>query len=124
MASDPLADIQFWGDDQRMTWPTLPTVGFIVNRPATVDDVDRGNAVFCQQADDGEPSEPFDVEIPQYAIWHEDDDGNVPAILVQAEHHITDPDGEPVFGLRTLDGREVVATSGEVSLLSKQAPTA
>jgi hypothetical protein len=107
-----------------MTWPTLPTMGFIAGRPATVDDVDKGSAVFCQQADDAEQSEPFDVEVPQYAIWHEADEADVPAILVQAERHITDPDGEAVFGLRTLEGREVVANSGEVSLLGEQVPTA
>jgi hypothetical protein len=106
-----------------MTWPPLPTTGFIASRPATVDDVDRGSAVFCQQADDAEPSEPFDVEVPQYAVWHEADGADVPAILVQAERHITDPDGDAVFGLRTLDGREVVANSGEVSLLGEQIPT-
>jgi len=107
-----------------MTWPTLSTTGFIAGRPATVDDVDRGSAVFCQQANDAEPSEPFDVEVPQYAIWREADGADVPAILVQAERHITDPDGDAVFGLRTLDGREVVADSSEVSLLGKQVPTA
>ena len=106
-----------------MTWPTLPTSGFIASRPATVDDVDRGGAVFCQQADDDEPREPLDVEVPQYAIWHEAAGADVPAILVQAERHITDPDGDAVFGLRTLDGREVVANSGEVSLLGEQVPT-
>jgi hypothetical protein len=99
-------------------------MGFTAARPATVDDVDRGNAVFCQQADDAEPGEPFDVAVPQYAIWHEADRADVPAILVQAERHITDPDGDAVFGLRTLDGREVVADSSEVSLLGEQFPTA
>jgi hypothetical protein len=107
-----------------MTWPTLPTTGFIAGRPATVDDIDDGSAVFCQQADHAEPSAPFDVEVPQYAIWHEADGADVPAILVQAERHITDPDGDAVLGLRTLDGREVVADSREVSLLGEQVPTA
>ena len=79
--------------------------------------------MFCQQADDAEPSEPFDVEVPQYAVWHEADGADVPVILVQAERHITDPDGDAVFGLRTLDGREVVANSGEVSLLGEEVPT-
>ena len=99
-------------------------MGFIVDRSATVDDVHRGSAVFCQQADDAEPSKPFDVKVPQYAIWHDADDGDVPAILVQAERHITDPDGEAVIGLRTLDGLEVVANRSEVSMLGEQVPTA
>lgn len=120
----PLADVERWGDARPMTWPTLPTTGFVASRAATIADVDRGSAVFCQQADDGEPSDPFAVEVPQYAIWHEADGVKVPAILVQAEHHITDPDGDAVFGLRTFDGREIVADSGEVSLLGQQVPIA
>ncbi|HEX8413931.1 MAG TPA: hypothetical protein VF637_08605 [Sphingomicrobium sp.] len=96
---------------------------FIAGRPATVADVDQGSAVFCQQADDAERSEPFAVEVPQYAIWHEADGAEVPAILVQAEGHITDPEGDALFGLRTLDGRQVVADSGEVSLLGVEVPT-
>lgn len=106
-----------------MTWPTLPNFGFIAGRPATVEDIDRGLAVFCQQAGDALPSEHSNVEVPQYAIWHGADGADVPAILVQAERHITDPDGDAVFGLRTFDGREVVADSGEVSLLGEQVPT-
>jgi hypothetical protein len=66
--------------------------------------------------------EPLNVEVPQYDIWHEAAGADVPAILVQAERHITDSDGDAVFRLRTLDEREVVANSGEVSLLGEQAP--
>jgi hypothetical protein len=105
-----------------MTGPALPIEGFIAGRSATVSDVDRGNAVFCQQSDEAEPSQPSNVEVPQYAIWHEADGADVPAILVQAERHITDPEGDAVFGLRTLDGRDVVADSGEVTLLGGQVP--
>jgi hypothetical protein len=107
-----------------MTWPALPTTGFIAGRSATVDDVDGRDAVFCQQADDGAPSEPFATKVPQYAIWHDADGADVPVILIQAEHHITDRDGDAVFGLRTLDGHDVVADSSEVSLLGEQVPNA
>lgn len=105
-----------------MRWPALPTGGYIAGGSATVGDVDRGSAVFCQQSDDAEPNQPFDVEVPQYAIWHEPDGAEVPVILVQAECHNTDPAGDAIFRLRTLDGREVIVTSGEVTLLGKQAP--
>jgi len=99
-------------------------MSFIAGRPATVHDVDRGSAVFCQQCDDAQQSEPFEVAVPQYAMWHDTDEAEVPAILVQAERHVTDPDGDAVFGLRTLDGHEVVANSSEVRLLGEQVPTA
>lgn len=107
-----------------MTWPTLPTTGFIAGRPATVDDVDQGAAIFCQQAEDGEESQPFEVVVPQYVIWQEADGADVPAILVQAELHITDPEGDPLFGLRLLDGRQVVADGSEVTLLGEKVPAA
>jgi hypothetical protein len=107
-----------------MTWPALPIGGFTAGRSATVDDVDQGSAVFCQQSDDAEPSQPSEVKVPQYAIWHEANGADVPAILVQAERYITDSEGDALFGLRTLDGREVVADNGEVTLLGEQIPTA
>ena len=106
-----------------MKWPALPVQGFIAARPATVDDVDQGRAVFCQQSDDRVTSQPYPIAVPQYAIWHKEDGADVPAILVQAERHINVLDGEAVFGLRTLDGRELVADSSEVSLLGEQIPT-
>jgi hypothetical protein len=118
----PLADINRLSDLCWMTWPALSTAHFIAGRSATIDDVDQGSAIFCQQSDDAEPSRPADVDVPQYAIWHEAKGANVRAILVQAEHHITDPEGDALFGLRTLDGREVVANSGEVTLLGRHVP--
>lgn len=104
-------------------WPPLPTESFIAGRPATVVDLEQGYAVFYQTDNDAGQSKPYDVEVPQYAIWHESDAVAVHAILVQAECHITDPDGDALFGLRTIDGREVVAVSLEVSLLGRQVPT-
>lgn len=100
-----------------MNWPPLPTTGYIAGRSATRADVEDGNAVFYQQTDDGGKSQPFDVTIPQYALCLTPDDLDVPAILVQAERHITDPNAEAILGLRDLDGGEIVALNSEVALL-------
>lgn len=107
---------------QPSIWPELPIDGFIAGRSAKVGDVDRGNAVFSQRADDGVPAEPFPTIVPQYALWHDEKGSDIPAIIVQAERHITDPEGTPVFGLRCLDGTAIVAFGDEVRLLGADKP--
>ena len=101
-----------------MDWPPLQKSGYIAGRSATVDDVKRGDAIFTQQTNvSGERAEPLDIQLPQYAIWRAEDGSDIRAILIQAELHITNPGDEPIFGLRTLDGAEVVAIGSEVTLL-------
>ncbi|GAO53240.1 hypothetical protein NMD1_00246 [Novosphingobium sp. MD-1] len=50
------------------------------------------------------------------------EDGDLPSILVQAEAHIHDPQGDPIFGLRTFDGNALVADGSEVVLLGQNLP--
>ena len=92
----------------------------MTDRAATAADIDAGDAVFCQQSDYGNPALPWPVEIPQYALLRGEGGILVPSVLVQAEAHIHEPDGEPLFGLRHFDGSEVVATAGEVMLLGTE----
>lgn len=105
-----------------VTWPSLPVTGFLAGRSATIADLDRGDAVFCQQAGDGPTSEPYQITIPQYAVWANEARASVPVIVVQAEYHITEPTGAPLLGLRALDGSEVVASASEVQLLGENIP--
>ncbi|WP_292965777.1 hypothetical protein [Novosphingobium sp. UBA1939] len=86
-----------------------------------MDDVDQGNAVFCQQSSEGAQPSALDVLIPQYALWR-GEDGDLPSILVQAEAHIHDPQGDPIFGLKTFDGNALVADGSEVVLLGQNLP--
>jgi hypothetical protein len=44
-------------------------------------------------------------------------------IVVQAEHHIANADGEPILGLRTFEGEGIVASGDEVELLGPNLPT-
>jgi len=42
--------------------------------------------------------------------------------VVQAEKHVSDPAGEPIYGLRTFDGEEIVASGEELQLLGTAPP--
>ncbi len=105
-------------------WPALPLQGFVVGRAATADDVRAGNAVFCQATDEGAMAEPSRVTIPQYALWISEDGSATKVVVVQGEKHVSDPDGEPVLGLRTFGGEEIVASGEEVRLLGVTRPAA
>jgi hypothetical protein len=105
-----------------VTWPKLPEAGFLSGRSAKVGDVDRGEAVFSQRTDDGFLAEPYPIDIPQYANWRDEDGTKIPVIVFQAERHIADKDGDPIFGLRGLDGESIVATAPEVELLGTAIP--
>jgi hypothetical protein len=105
----------------RISWPSLPSGGFIAGRPAEVDDLDKGQAVFSQQTD-VVPAEAYPITIPQYAFWRDETGSTVPVIVIQAERHIADADGEPILGLRTFEGEGIVASGDEVQLLGQNLP--
>jgi hypothetical protein len=111
-----------WSKRQVVGWPELPSQGFIVGRAATVADIDSGRAVFCQQSDDDSLAQSWPILLPQYALWRDETGALIPTILVQAEAHIHEADAEPLFGLRRLDGSQIVATGGEVELLGAEMP--
>jgi hypothetical protein len=102
--------------DEQHTWPDLPETGFIIGRAASTDDIAKGNAVFSM---DGKSAGPIDIEIPQYALWRDEEGKNHPVIVVQAE---TAPDGTKIVGLRNADGSDTAATLPELTLLGKQRP--
>lgn len=102
-------------------WPALPQGGFITGRSARAGDVDRGEAVFSQRTDEGAVAA-YPITIPQYAFWKDETGSTVPVIVVQAERHIADADGEPILGLRTLEGESIVASGDEVEFLGTDLP--
>ena len=84
-------------------------------RVATLDDVQAGRAVFA--LGDTERPYPLDMELPQPAIWW-DEDGEKPVIIVQAEAHTNDEDEEmEVLGLILPDGDGAVALMEDVDLV-------
>lgn len=94
----------------------------MLGRAATAADIDLGDAVFSQATNDGLKVEPCPIAIPQYALWQDEDGSTHPVFVVQAEKHVSDPTGEPIYGLRTFDGEEIVASCEEVRLLGAVAP--
>ena len=98
-------------------WARLkPFVGAL----ATLDDVQRRVASFA--LGDTETGRPIDMELPQPIIWWEDD-GEVAAVVVQAEAHETE-DGEvmEVLGLVLPDGAGAVALLEDVDLVDDSDP--
>ncbi|MDR7154568.1 hypothetical protein J2W40_001380 [Sphingobium xenophagum] len=98
------------------SWPDLPSQGFIVGRPATLEDAQRGDAVFHTNGTGGDAAT---VAIPQYAYWSESPGEKLAVILVQAEHS---PDGPILVGLRDLNGNDILATMSELELLGTKKP--
>jgi hypothetical protein len=98
-------------------WPPLPTNGFVLGRAATTADIDLGDAVFSQASNDGLEAEHYPIAIPQYALWQDEDGSTHRVFVVQAEKHLSDPSGEPIYGLRTFDGEKIVVPGGELQLL-------
>lgn len=86
-------------------------------RVATLEDVQSKAAVFA--LGDTERPYPMDLELPQPAIWW-DEDGEKPVIIVQAEIH-TNAEGDEmeVMGLILPDGDGAVALMDDVDLVDE-----
>ena len=104
-------------------WPPLPTTGFVLGRAATTADIDIGDAVFSQESNDGLEAEHYPIAIPQYALWRDEHGSTHRVLVVQAEKHVSDPSGGPIYGLRTLDGEKVVVSGEELQLRGAALPT-
>jgi hypothetical protein len=96
-------------------WPPLPTHGFIKGRPAQNEDVARGDAVFVAAVNNVVVGKPLGIAIPQYAMLR---DTHQRVILVQAE----EANGVTLYGLRRLNGKEVVVKDTDVDLLGTERP--
>ena len=103
-------------------WPPLPTSGFLLGRAASAADIDLGDAVFSQATSDGLEVRPCSVVLPQYALWHDENGSLRRVFVVQAEKYVSDPAGEPIYGLRTFEGEEIVASGEELQLLGTAPP--
>src|SRR5258706_2065655 len=99
-------------------WPSLPHEGFISGRPATVQDVNEGNAIFVAKIADVAVGKPIQIRIPQYAYWTSETGKRVPVIVVQAE----EANGFKLFGIRDASGKEYGCTGLELTLLGTMPP--
>jgi len=91
-------------------WPPLPVQGFISGRPAQLDDVRAGSAVFVAAVDSVVIGKPLSIQIPQYAQLRATRE---PAFVVQAE----EARGIKMFGVRKFDGSDAVVTEQDLELL-------
>ncbi len=99
-------------------WARLPA---FAGRVATLDDVREKRAVFA--LDDTFDGRPIEMDLPQPVIWWEDD-GEQPAIAVQAESHRNAEGVEmEVLGLILPDGEAAVALLEDVDLVDDTDPT-
>jgi hypothetical protein len=98
-------------------WARLPA---FTGALATLEDVQNRVAIFA--LGDTHGGRPIDMDLPQPVIWWEDD-GEVAAVVVQAEAHDTE-DGETmeVLGLVLPDGGGAVALLEDVDLVDDSDP--
>jgi hypothetical protein len=101
---------------EKTMWPPLPVKGFIVGRPATQDDLTKGDAAFVLGV-----SAALQIEIPQYAYHIEEQTGKrLAGIIIQAERT---PDGKELAAMQPVaGGGYMVAMLSEFKLLGKQPP--
>jgi hypothetical protein len=91
-------------------WPPLPARGFISGRPAQLDDVRAGNAVFVAAVDGTVIGKPLFIQIPQHALLRNTREH---VFVVQAE----EARGIKMFGVRKFDGSDAVVTEQDLELL-------
>jgi hypothetical protein len=103
-------------EDIEMKWPALPSGGFLTGRAAEPHDVENGDAVFSM---DGKSAGHIDIEIPQYALWTDENGQKHPVVVVQAERA---PTGLEIVGLLMPDGSHAAATMPELKLLGTRKP--
>jgi hypothetical protein len=85
---------------------------------ATLQDIKDGNAVFVASKGDTAVSKPLTITIPQYAYWRDQDGRRTRVIVVQAE----EAKGVRIFGVRNANGKDIVCTEAELTLLGTAPP--
>lgn len=101
-------------------WPALEGQRFIRGRPASLQDVEAGNAAFVLQTDGRPIGSALDITIPQYAYFTDTESGSrTPCIVIQAEQ----ASGKEYVG--AYDFREdshIVGFLGDFALLGAEQP--
>jgi hypothetical protein len=71
-----------WGPIAMPNWRETPCIR---GRAATEDDANAGRAVFFLDLSEGQHSQSVDLDLPRCAILHEEGEGDLPVIVIQAE---------------------------------------
>src|SRR5262245_25848642 len=91
-----------WGPIAMANWRDTPCIR---GRTATEDDANAGRAVFYLNLSNGQESRPVDLDLPRCAILHEEGEGDLPVIVIQAEEGNNGPGtAELIAGYRPLTG--------------------
>ena len=64
------------------TWRETPCVR---ERTATEDDAKAGRAAFYLALSERQESRPIDLDLPRCAVLHDENEGDLPVIVIQAE---------------------------------------
>ena len=103
----------------RVQWPALAGIPFIEGRAATEEDVDNRSAVFVLKADDLYIGTPIDIELPQYALYHNEKGEAEQVIVIQAE----EAQGKKVLGaVQVKTGQYLVGLFHDFELLGTDGP--
>ncbi len=103
-----------------IAWPPLAGIPCVSGRPATIDDVNAGRAVFVLQDGENAIGVPLAMLIPQYAI-HDDAESSTKTacIVIQAERTEM---GAILGCVSVVDGEMIVGGLHEFELLGASAP--
>jgi hypothetical protein len=84
------------------TWRETPCVR---GRTATEDDARAGRAAFYLALSEGQVSRPIDLDLPRCAVLHDENEGDLPVIVIQAEEGNNGSGAvEAIAGYRPLTG--------------------
>ena len=102
------------------SWHATPCIR---GRVASEVDVKEGRAVFYLDLSEGQESRPFDSALPCCAILHEENERQVPVIVIQVETSLNNVNQVKIFaGYRLLAGGNGICFVHELELLNLPDP--
>jgi hypothetical protein len=106
-----------WGPIAMKNWRETPC---IQGRAAREDDANAGRAVFYLDLSEGQESHPIDLDLPRCAILHEEGEGDLPVIVIQAEEGNNGAGAvERIAGFRPLTGGSGICMLHQLEFLSE-----
>jgi len=102
-----------WGPIAMANWRETPCIR---GRVATEDDACAGRAVFYLDLSEGQENRPVDLNLPRCAILHEEGEGDLPVIIIQAEEG-NNGTVQLIAGYRPLTGGSGICMLNQLELL-------
>ncbi len=103
---------ELWGEIDPWEWKTVPAIS---GKLAAESDVESGAAVFFLSDPHGLGAAPYSIALPRPAVLLDDDECEVPVIVIQVE----EGGGKIYAGYRFLDGGNGVCHLEELELLDE-----